>query len=201
MYLKKQHLKPTKMKASTKRLLVLISSAFLLLFSFVAFNTTLKSAYANIQVLRGSLQVQQKAQMDKSDAIQYLNTLYGKNKVDIDKISNDLFLAIPDDANTANIMDQVQQICSSNNVVINSVNISKSSIRKTSTSTLVKGLGILQVSLDLVGSYESFKEVLRLMENNIRIMDVGSVGISQADILNRGVFNFGLTVYTYYQAE
>ena len=60
------------------------------------------------------------------------------------------------------------------------------------------GLQTLEVTLDIEGTYEDFRDLLSLVERNLRLIDV--VGISlQPSEENNSLMNFTLTLNTYYQ--
>ena len=111
------------MKASTKRLLVLLGSAVLIFGALIVYVVMLKPEYVRIQELRGELRSSQDLYVAQSEAIDYANNLYGKNKADIDQIQNDLSLALPDKQEVASVVYQIQAISSLNNIAIDSINL------------------------------------------------------------------------------
>jgi len=189
------------MKASTKRLLVLLGSATLIFGALIMYVVLLKPEYAAIQELRGELRSSKDLNTAQSEAIDYANNLYGKNQTDINQIQNDLSLALPDKQEVASVVYQIQAISALNNIAIDSINLDNLPIQLKSTSSLVKNYGILRVSAKLIGTYDAFKELLRFLENNIRLMDVKTLRIYQANDLEKGVFNYELVVDTYYQVK
>lgn len=189
------------MKASTKRLLALTGSATLILLALIVYVVLLKPEYVRIQELRGELRSGKDLYSAQSEAIDYANSLYGKNQADIDQIRNDLSLALPDKQEVAGVVYQIQAISALNNIAIDSINLENLPIQQRSKSSLIKNYGILRVSIKLIGAYESFKELLRFLENNIRLMDVRTLRIYQVSDLDRGVFNYELVADTYYQVK
>jgi len=189
------------MKASTKRLLALLSSATLIFGALIVYVVLLKPEYVQIQELRGELRSSKDLYTAQAEAIDYANSLYGKNQTDINQIQDDLKLALPDKQEVASVVDQIQAISALNSITIDSINLDNLAIQQKSTSSLVKNYGILRVSVKLIGTYDAFKELLKFLENNIRLMDVRTLRVYQANNLEKGVFNYELVVDTYYQVK
>ncbi len=189
------------MKASTKRLLALMGSATLILLALIIYVVLIKPEYDNIQTLRGKLKSRSDFYDTQAQAVDYVNNLYAKNKVDIEQTEKDLILALPSQEDVANVIFQIQRISALNNISINSVNLDRVPAQQKSENTLIKNYGILRISMSLVGSYESFKELLKFLENNIRIINLGTLRVYQANELDKGIFNYELVVDTYYQTK
>jgi len=189
------------MKASTKRLLALLGSATLIFGALIVYVVLLKPEYISIQELRGELRSDRELFTAQSEAIDYANSLYGKNQADINQVQNDLALALPDKQEVANVVYQIQAISALNNITIDSINLDNLPIQQKSTNALVKNYGILRISSKLIGTYDAFKELLKFLENNIRLMDVRTLRVYQVNNLERGIFNYELVVDTYYQVK
>ncbi len=190
------------MRASTKRLLALFSSATLILAALIVYVVLLKPEYDDIQKLRGNFKSTSDFYEAQLQAIDYVNNLYGKNKVDIEQIQNDLSLALPDQEEVADIVYQIQRISSLNNIFIDSINLDRSPIQRSkSENSLVKSYGPLRITAKLTGPYDSFKELLRFLENNIRIMDVKAIRVYQSNDLEKGILNYEIVADTYYQIK
>lgn len=189
------------MKSSTKRLLALMGSATLILLALIIYVVLLKPEYDNIQNLRGERKSRIDFYNEQFRAVNDFKNLYEKNKIDIGQTEKDLLLALPYQEDVANVIFQIQRISALNSIAINSVNLDRLPIQQKSVSPLVKNYGTLRISMSLVGSYESFKEVLKFLENNIRIIDLGTLRLYQTNELDKGVFNFELVVDTYYQVK
>jgi len=178
-----------------------MSSALLILLALIIYVVLLKPEYTNIQDLRGKLKSSVDFYNAQAQAVDYVNNLYAKNKIDIEQTQKDLVLALPDQEEVANVIYQIQRISALNNIAIDSVNLDRLPIQQKITNSLVKGYGTLRVSLKLVGSYESFKELLKFLEGNIRTMDVKTLRVYQVNDLEVGIFNYELVVDTYYQVK
>lgn len=188
------------MKASNKRLFILLGSAALILAVFIIFVVLLQPEYANIQQLRGLLASSNNTYNAASQNVDYVNNLYEKNKIDINQMQDSLKSAVPDQQKVADVVNQIQGIASANNLPIESINLETLPIQQSKANTsLVKGYGVLRVTLKMSGTYPSFKQFLNLLETNVRIMDARTLRIYQVDPINKSIFNFELVVDTYYQ--
>ena len=189
------------MKASTKRLLALMSSATLILLSLIMYVVLIKPEYDNVQTLRGKLESRSNFYNSQARAVDDFKNLYEKNKIDIGQTENDLLLALPNQEDVANVIFQIQRISALNSISINSINLDRLPAQQKSESDLIKNYGALRISLSLIGSYESFKELLRFLESNIRIINLGTLRVFQTNELDKGIFNYELVVDTYYQSK
>jgi len=189
------------MKASTKRLIALLISAVLIFGALIVYVALLKPEYVSIKMLRGELRSTKELYTTQAEAVDYANNLYSKNQTDINQIQNDLTMALPDKQEVASVVYQIQAISALNNMVIDSINLENLPVQPRAANSLIKNYGVLRVSLKLVGAYESFKELLKFLENNIRIMDVRTMRIYQVSDLDRGIFSYELVVDSYYQVK
>ncbi|MEK7463409.1 MAG: type 4a pilus biogenesis protein PilO [Patescibacteria group bacterium] len=189
------------MKASTKRLLALMGSAALILSALIIYVALVKPEYNKIQDLRGRVKSSSDFYNAQAQAVDYVNNLYAKNKIDIEQTQKDLVLALPDQEEVANVVFQIQRISALNNISIDSVNLDRLPIQQKSTNSLIKNHSALRISMKLAGSYESFKELLKFLESNVRIINLGTLRVYQANELEKGIFNYELVVDTYYQVK
>lgn len=178
-----------------------MGSAALILSSLIIYVALIKPEYNAIQTLRGKLKSSLDFYNVQAQAVDYVNNLYAKNKIDIEQTQKDLVLALPDQEEVANVVFQIQRISALNNITIDSVNLDRLPLQQKSVNSLIKNYNTLRISTKLAGSYESFKELLKFLENNIRIIDLGTLKVYQANELDKGVFNYELVVDTYYQVK
>lgn len=77
--------------------------------------------------------------------------------------------------------------------------ISKAKEARVAEGKTPKDYQTLTVNLKLIGDYLAFKNFLKLVEENIRLMDVGSIDFSTQTEEMFQLFNFNLNLNTYYQ--
>lgn len=68
-----------------------------------------------------------------------------------------------------------------------------------SSQLQIKGYGSIDFQIQITGTYEDFKAFLANVETNIRIFDVKKIDIEPAGKSNQDLYNYNLTVTTYYQ--
>ena len=178
-----------------------MGSAALILLALIIYVVLIKPEYNTIQDLRGELKSSSDFYNAQAQAVDYVNNLYAKNEVDIEQTQKDLVLALPDQEEVANAVFQIQRISALNNISIDSVNLDRLPVQQKSTNSLIKNHSNLRISMKLAGSYNSFKELLKFLENNIRIIDLIALKIYQTSELDKGIFNYELVVDTYYQVK
>ena len=109
-----------------------------------------------------------------------------------------LSVTLPGEEETASIVNQLQGIASTNNMLMNSLSLRPLAIKPTGFEEIVRPVGALRVSMNLIGDYESVKNYLKAVETNVRIMDVQSFQIENAG-LTTGPYEYQIEVDIYYQ--
>ena len=195
------------MSASTKRALSLILSAGLGVASLFIYATLISPEYADVKNLRGELSSKSDLLNNQKTSIDQVRKLIAQYQ-GVAKLGESLSLALPEDESVSSIMAQINAISQASGLTVQSVGINylpaKPAIIKL---TSAKGIGSLKLDLKLVGSYSAIKNFLQSMETNIRVMDAQSLKIesvqssSQSKAGTQDIFNFTLSVNTYYQAK
>jgi len=195
------------MSASTKRALSLILSAGLVVASLFIYATLISPEYADVKNLRGELSSKSDLLNNQKTSIDQVRKLIAQYQ-GVAKLGESLSLALPEDESVSSIMAQINAISQASGLTVQSVGINylpaKPAIIKL---TSAKGIGSLKLDLKLVGSYSAIKNFLQSMETNIRVMDAQSLKIesvqssSQSKAGTQDIFNFTLSVNTYYQAK
>jgi len=126
-------------------------------------------------------------------------------------------LAIPTGEDVAGALAQVEGIAQNDNVSITNITIGSpmlhaaaaGSLNQAGTSGTVKPIQAFTLALTGSGSYEGLKNFLTALETNIRIFDVQNFSIQpmatvagatkNATPVSRDLFNYNMTIETYYQ--
>lgn len=187
------------MRASTIRFLNLLASLGLLLAAIFVFTLLLKPAYREINVLRGDLAVKTSTLTDQKKIVaevrEYLDryqSLVGHSQ----KIS----LTLPNREEYPNLINQLSGLARISGLALQSVTLATLPYQKSGTSVADSApvVNIIQATLSLSGSYQSFKNLLQSIETNIRLMDAVSFS------LNPGTggdnYSYNLVVNAYYQS-
>ena len=164
-------------------------------------------------------------------------TLEKKQKliVDIEKLVNQyediagrvskVFYALPNEAEIPNVLVQLEALASENGMIFESSSFSKtqqSAQNKTTSGNsaapssetaeqqdTIEQIKSVSMDISLTGSYENFKNYLRSLENNIRIMDITSVNFSSSSGSSgdssekeeevSDIFSYSVQLKVYYQ--
>ena len=185
------------MKPAAKRLFGILASLVLVVASLVVYSSLLLPKYADIQELRGereALTQLLQEQMDAVDAVQRLVRQYS----DVTDLQRSLAITLPIEEEVASIVNQLQGIASTNGMLMSSLSMRPMAIEPTAVGDIVRPVGILRISVDLIGDYTSLKAYLEALETNVRIMDVRSIQVQNAGTSD-GPYDYQLEIDTYYQ--
>lgn len=183
-------------------LLVIILSAFLIL--ALGFFIIIKpkydrvnKEYEEVEELKVNYRIFYDNFNDTKDLLSIYNDLSSE---DIEKVNK----IIPSKDLPENLITELNSLINRNGLLMTSINIisdeDEDSVKKTSkkskneaVNTLPAQIGTIKVSTNILGvDYNSFKNLVVVLENNLRIFDVESIGFSP----EAGACS--LEFYTYY---
>jgi Tfp pilus assembly protein PilO len=201
------------MKASTKRILSAALSLIFIFLAIVVFSTLIKPSYEETQKLRADI-------LNRENFIQnqkLLNEQFQKLISQYDsqeKAQENLSLILPQNPAIGEALTQINGLLDLNNLNVLSFNVNKpllqsygSSLSSTSTQ-VIKPLGMIDITFKVVGSYSDFKNFLKQLETNIRIFNVKTLNISPVIIagsersqVQSKNLSYDISITTYYQAD
>ena len=208
------------MKQSLKRLVSMFLALGFLIASFVLFFDVIQPAYNGVQTLRGQLAGETQALNAETTAVdQALTQISAYKEGSAGQAS--VSLAVPNGEDLAGALAQVEGIAQNDSVSVTSIGISPPALSQQTTasggSTKATTSPLGSFSFDVAGSasYENFKIFLEQLATNIRIFDVKSLTFTPAPTVavaapmgknsvatpaaNPDLFNYNLTIQTYYQ--
>lgn len=114
----------------------------------------------------------------------------------------DLFL--PDEKDLPNLIVSLESLSAGNGMILKSISAQgdqrRPSLKSSQDGSSQGSFESLDLTLEMSGSYSAFKSFLRGLENNIRIMDVESIGFGSDDSADSiGNFSFTVSGTVYYQ--
>ncbi len=196
-----------------KLVITLISflAAILLVFVFI------EPLWNSVKGLRSDIAGQNQEIEKIEELLVKVNKLeqeYQELNDDAEKIS----LALPKEKDLAYLLTQFETLASSNGLLLESISLEEQDVSQdirqpplgssSQGSSKIEALinaPSLSLQVRLSGSYESFKGYLSFLEDNVRLMDVQSIGFtSQGDkkgseLADLGIFDFDLAVAVYLQ--
>jgi Tfp pilus assembly protein PilO len=192
------------MRYLSKRFIsILLSFAFIAM-SLVLYINFIKPTYADIKVDQGRLAALNDKNQTYKEIFSKLKGISEQLKKSPD-LQNRVSMALPLSANTPDSLNQIASIASANGLSITSVDLIESPILpttggKTTTASIVKGIGVLKNNVRVTGSYEQLKSFLQGVESGVRISSIKSFKIDRVlNAANPNTFNITLEIETYYQ--
>ncbi len=185
------------MKPAAQRLIGILSSLMLIIGSLFAYSSLLIPKYNDIQNLRGERSALTGLLDEEQQAVDAVQTLI-RQYSSVADLREGLSVTLPGKEEVASMINQFQGIASSNGILMESLSIRPLAIEPTGPEKIVRPVGALRVSMNLIGDYESLKKYLKAIETNVRIMDVQSIQVENAGF-TAGPYEYQIEVDTYYQ--
>jgi len=175
----------------------IITVAVLVLFLAVAYFMFIKPKFdATMGAIQSNIEQQQKLYTDQQKKLanlEIVSDLYKKIPAgDLKKFNG----VLPDSYIKERLFGELEEIISKNGFILNAVNISQEEKKLTAAESMApRSASVGTISLQLSVSaidYAGFKNLLRLLENNLRLFDITQVSFSPSGN------TASLTLSTYY---
>ena len=172
----------------------------------------IKNLMQEIKTKEATLEKKQKLVVDIEKLVNQYEDIEGR--------VNKVFYALPNETEIPNVLVQLEALSSENGMIFESSNFSKAqqSVQNKTTSennaapssetadqqNIIEQIRFVSIDINLTGSYENFKNYLRSLENNIRIMDITSIGFSNSSNSSEeeeasDIFSYSVELKVYYQ--
>ena len=198
------------MKQSTKKLISMVTALVFLIAAFVFYFDLIVPAYGDMQMLKGKELSEQDFFSQESNTIQQVQKLIAAYESQ-SQAQSMVALSIPSGQDISGALNQIYGIAALNNISVQNMSISLSSVLPKSgssvtnaSSPLVKPMGSVSFAVAAGGSYEDFKNFLSEIETNVRIFDVKNLSVQpvlQSGSTIKDAFNYNLTIMAYYQTQ
>ena len=167
-------------------IIVLIGAYFIVIKP--KFDATMTAIQSNLEQQQTLFNSQQK----KLSTLKTISDLYNKiPSSDLQKFNG----VLPDNYVKEELFGELEEMITQNGFILNSVQIVKNDAAAATDTTLPQNpkVGVINVKLALSAvNYQGFKNLLKLMENNLRLFDVTAVSFSPDGN------SAGITLSTYY---
>lgn len=178
--------------------LLCLVAAFVIFFQFI------RPAYIEAQGVRAEVIARENLLDQQSAAIAEVRQLIEKYRADA-AVQETVSQVIPGKPEVGGALYQLTAIASQYNISLQSttanapqLSLANNARRASSTVGAVRPLGVATFQVRFAASYNDLQEFLDRLENNVRIMDVTAIAITQTAGGN-GQLSVDLTVATYYQ--
>jgi Tfp pilus assembly protein PilO len=185
------------MKPATKRFISMLVSLFFLVAAVVVYFDFIQPLYSDIQKIRGDEASRENLSKTEQDAIKQVKDLL-QNYQKQQNFQQAADQALPPYTDVGGLVAQISGMASANKLQVGSVTIGATSI-ETGSKQITSPLASFDFQVRVSGTYDDFKEFLRMVETNIRVIDVQDVGIQPSGKPESGLYNFDLRMVTYYQ--
>lgn len=187
------------MKSSNKRFLSLLASLLLLVAAIFVYSLLVAPAYQEINKLRGDLASKADALEAQQEISKQTKTLLDQYQSDLAGLQNTISLAMPIGIDYQSLVNQINGLTKNFNLLLVSLDFNLLPIAGQSATGVVKNTApaIVQLKLQLKGQYQPFKDFLRALETNIRIIDLANLTIVPDEKGQN--FSYNVVANTYYQ--
>ena len=183
---------------------------FILLLVFVAILVFLDlPKFQNILDLRREVETEKERFSEKQlllAKIEKLEKKYQEAEESLEKVN----YILPSSQDIPNLIVQLEALVLEGGVALESIQFSEAKevvqSRAERAHTTIKETSsvdyrIISIDLSLRGSYSAFKNFLKLVEENIRLMDINSINLSSesSEETEIPIFNLSIKINTYYQ--
>jgi Tfp pilus assembly protein PilO len=206
------------MKQSAKRLTSVFFAFIFLLAAIVLFFDLVQPEYASEKSLQGKVIGEQSYLTSQTAFVKQVQTTLN-NYQNSASSSASVALALPSGEDVAGALAQIQGIAANTGIAITNISASQPQLQvptapqggsSASSTSSVKPIGSFTFTISATGSYEGFKNFIQELESNIRIFDVQTLSLQAVNppsasgaktAASRDMFNYSLTVATYYQPQ
>jgi Tfp pilus assembly protein PilO len=209
------------MKQETKRFSSIILAALILVAAFIVYFEFIVPAYSNLEALKGQAESEQTLYANESQIATQVKSLLATYQNDTAS-TQAVTMALPVGPDVAGALAQIYGIAANAGVSIQGTTVSEQAVQAAddssdgsdgtlagdaATGAIVKPVGTVSFQITGGGSYEQFKAFLQGLETNIRIFDVTAISLQPNAVIatktvaaDPDMFNYSITVVTYYQA-
>lgn len=188
------------MRASTKRILSIAMAGLLFIGTLVVYANLIEPEISAVGKIRAEVFSKEKAFKEQKQAVSKVQSLVAQLR-GAAEVQETVNLALPADPNVTQILGQTHAIARSSQVDLTTFAIRPLPFQADEKS-LVRRVGVLEVSLAVNGTYEAIKSFTRALETNIRISNVKTIKVAPvAAALGRNSLNASLVMEVFYQEQ
>ena len=173
--------------------------------AFVVFFQLVRPAYIAAQEVRAEVISRENFLQSQEEAVAQVKQLIEKYRSDA-ALQENVSRVIPSKPDVGGALYQITAIAQVQNVQILSttaqtpqLSIAKARARASSTVGVVRPLGIATFQVKFAARYDDVKAFIEKLENNVRLMDVTAVTVTQGAATAPGMLSVDMSVATYYQ--
>jgi len=158
----------------------------------IVFYLVIVEAVPKLRIARAHLRQQEEI----GALLQEINSAVQSNRASYQQAQNygiKISYALPDSFLTANVLSQIQNVASANNVIISDLDFEPPVDKKTPPPLAVT------IKQNISGTYESLRSYIRKLEENLPLMDIRVLRIGGIRQINdQTIFSCELEIKTYF---
>lgn len=193
------------MRISTKRILAIGAALLFFIGALLVYFNLIRTETAAVNELRAKVQSRSNLLATQQEVVGQVQNLIAQFQ-NVGQIQEAVSLAVPTGEQNVGALRQIEAITNAAGVSLSSIDfkagIAKAVGKKNASSTdnLIKRLGVLKVTMNVMGGYDSLKLFLSNLETSMRLANVQSFKYAPSVGINP---NDQLTIETemYYQEE
>jgi len=212
------------MKQETKRLSSILIAALIIAGALVVYFEFIVPAYTNLETVKGQEESEQMLYANETQIATQVKNLLSSYQSDAAS-SQSVAMALPVGPDVSGALAQIYGIAANTGVTIQGTGVSTRAIQAAAAQaniasvpssqlvnaaaagSIVKPTRTVSFQVTGSGSYEAFKAFLEALETNIRIFNVTAISLEPVTVsllkgqtANQDLFNYTITVVTYYQS-
>jgi Tfp pilus assembly protein PilO len=185
------------MRVSTKRILSIGLAGVFLVGAFVVYAKFISTYMDEVNEKRAAIASKEAAYNNQNSAVKQVQSTIAQFQ-NFQDIQSKISLAVPNGIQTIQALRQIEAIASRTNSTISSISFKTASSRA-SKATFLKKIGVLDVSLSVVGGYGDLKQFLSLVETNARVANVQEFKFQPGMNTKAGTDQLTVKLEMYYQ--
>ena len=179
---------------------ILLAAALFIVAIFI-YSSWVAPEYERITALRGEYGSKLAVLDNQRQIVNKVNSLLTKYR-SIPDLRNVISMALPSTEDVASAFSQLYAMSLESGAAIAQFGASSgNAVQSGSGGEILKSQGAVQVSLHLIGNYNSIKNFIGLMERNIRLMDLVSLKLQPLNKSTQDIYVATLVINAYYQTD
>lgn len=186
------------MKSTTKRAISLLASGVFLILAFAVYGFFIRPVYDEVAGLRSELNSRDRFLREQNLALGKVSDLMIQYQ-GASQLRDTISLSLPLKEDLASIFNQLRVLAAVNGLTIDVFGAKPLAFQELARAPLIKRAGQLQLAVRALGSYDGFKNFLKNIETNVRVMDIQSISVERLGGPTANFFGYNLIINTYYQ--
>jgi Tfp pilus assembly protein PilO len=209
------------MKQENKQLYSIILAGIIVVAAILVYFEFIVPAYTNLEAVKGQEESEATLYANETQIVNQGKALLATYQSEASS-SQSVTMALPVGQDVSGALAQIYGIATNANLTIQNIGVSVQAVvappaqddttdgtiaNAAAQGSVIKPTGTVSFQVSGFGSYESFKSFLQGLETNIRIFNVTAVSLQPSVVVatktqaaNTDMFNYTITVVTYYQA-